>query len=98
MVGGKVGEAYVEITAKPGSLYKTLGEAERKTRTATQRMQKNWNKVSMGIQKLSRVALVGFAGMSAAIGGTVYAAAKYEKQMANVSTMLSRKSMPAMKK
>ncbi len=94
----KIADAYVEIRTNQAKFSKELKTMEGTVKSSTDRMKKNFDRIGKGVSELSKSARLGFLAMSAAIAGTVYAAAKYEKEMANVSTMLSRKSMPIMKK
>jgi len=57
------------------------------------RLQHNLDKLHSRLGGLSRYARRAFLGMAGAISGAVYAAAKFEKQMAMVSTMLSEADM-----
>jgi len=91
-------DAYIEIKTNQAKFSNELKSMERATKSSTDRMKKNFDRVGKGISEMSRAARLGFLAVAAAITGTVYAAAKYEKQMATVSTMLSRKSMPIMDK
>lgn len=93
-----LGEAYIEIRANEKPYQKSLKNMESATKQSVDRMQKNFNRIKTGVDQLSRTARYAFLGMAAAITGVVYAAAKFEQQMANVATMLDRKSLPIMKK
>ncbi len=94
----KIADAYIEIRTNQAKFGKELKTMETSVKRSTDRMNKNFSRIGKGVSDISRVARYGFLAITAAIAGTVYAAAKFEKQMANVSTMLSRKAMPIMKK
>ncbi|GAG55194.1 unnamed protein product, partial [marine sediment metagenome] len=97
-MASKIGEAYIEVRTNQAKFSKELKGMERTVKSSTDRMKKNFDRIGKGVSVMSRAARLGFIAVAAAITGTVYAAAKYEKQMATVSTMLSRKSMPIMDK
>jgi len=71
-------------------------QVEKSTATFAERTRRNFERVRVSINKLSSTARWAFLGLSASMGGAVYAAAALEKQLANVSTMLDSKSLPIM--
>ena len=78
----KIAELYVEIRANATSLHSSLGT-----------VRKRLIAVNKSMEDIARIAKRAFAISAAAIGGAIYTASKFEKQMKMISTMLDEASM-----
>jgi len=90
----KLGQAYVEITTKLNKFYAGLGKARAKFSTTINRMEMTANRFGSSISRVFR--RVGMTMGVALVAGT-RELGKFQMQMAEVSTMLDRKTMPLMK-
>ncbi len=83
----KLAEAYVDITTRTGMFTKGLAKVRAKLTAGMKRMAaiaRQWARI------------IGLA-LAAAFTAAIWAATKFEEQMANVSTMLTKTTMKAMK-
>ncbi|KKN45141.1 hypothetical protein LCGC14_0685940 [marine sediment metagenome] len=83
----KLAEAYVDIVARTSKFGAALARVRRKLAAGLRRMTSSVRRWAPRIG----IALAG------AFTGAIFAATKFEQQMANVSTMLTETTMPAMK-
>ena len=93
-----LGEAFVMIGANMTQLQSEMGRAKATSTKFVAALNKQMASYQANLRKTARIAGRSFLIIAAAMTGAVVAAAKYENQLANVSTMLSSEALPIMRK
>ena len=77
----KVGDAFVEISTRDNQLIKGLSDAESKT-------SKSMNAISAKMMSVGKTMTIAGAAITAAFGLTVKAAIGFNKEVANIATLI----------
>ena len=92
--GARFGAAYVELDAHMHKLEAAMNKTRMLVDKRMGQMQTRLNAIQPTMDKIGKYGMRAFMILGPAIAGATFKAAQFEKQMAQVSTMLSRHSMP----
>jgi len=91
-----VGGIYLDIKADARQVIQSLDKLHKKVTVGAKEMSSAYNAVASSMSGISRTGRRALLAITGAVTAATYASAKYEKQLAQVSTMLSGEGMDSM--